>query len=361
MMKEQLFRYFFIGVFILLLYQILLILSPFYTGILGAIALTLIFFPLHRLILRAVGPKRGSLAAAVSTILVLVLIVIPFTLFTWVLIKEFKVLYPVIERFSSTIGSWRQGEYFIQAPFLKAVEIKLQAILDLAQIDLQRIVMATADRIFGTVASFGKKLPRNMFVFVFNMLIMIFTLFFLLRDGQSLFKKAKDLVPMDDKHKDHIASQLYLTVTAVVRGVFLVAVAQGTLAAAGFFMAGVPSPVVLGFGTVLLALIPFVGAAAVWLPISIYYMVSASVGKGIFLFLWGLLVVSLVDNFLRPILIGSKARLPILFLFFGILGGIKVYGPMGLFLGPLVVALMIAFIRIYREEFQKQTVKSAEQ
>ena len=159
---------------------------------------------------------------------------------------------------------------------------------------------------------------------------------------------------MDDKHKDRIATQLYLTITAVVRGMFLIAISKGTLAGIGFSIGQVPSPAVLGFVTMFLALIPFVGATVVWLPVSIYYLAQGSMGKGIFLLLWGALVVSLVDDFLRPILIGSRAKLPFLFLFFGILGGIKIYGPLGLFLGPLLVALVIAFIKIYREEYQYQ-------
>jgi predicted PurR-regulated permease PerM len=355
MNREQLFRYFFLGVFLFLLYQVLHILSPFYTGILGAIVLTLIFSPLHRMVLSAVGLKRTDTAAALSTILVIVLIVIPFIFLSWLLLNDFQTLISAIERLRGAIGSWRQGGHFIDVPWLNALETKFRAILDPAQIDLQSLITETANRMLDFAAGLGRKLPRNAFLFIVNLLIMIFTLFFLFRDGHSLFQKVKDLVPMDDRHKEHIASQLYLTVTAIVRGVFLVALAQGACAAAGFMIAGVPSPAVLGFCTVLSALIPLVGAAAVWLPVSLYYLILGSTGKGVFLFLWGALIVSLTDNFLRPFLIGSKAKLPILFLLFGILGGIKVYGPKGLFLGPLVVALVLAFIRIYREEYPQES------
>jgi len=354
MNREQLFRYFFIGVFLLLLYQVLLILSPFYTGILGAIVLTLISLPLHRLVLDILGRNRPSLAAAISSALVLVLIVIPVILFSWLLLNELNTVKPIIERFTYAVGNWSQGERFIEAHWFIAIEDKLREFLSLPNIDLQNLAKETANLVLAEAAGLGKKVPRNAFIFAINMLIMIFTLFFLFRDGHSLFRKFKDLIPMDIKHKDQIAHQLYLTVTAVVRGVFIVAVAQGTAAGIGFSMAGVPASVVLGFSTVLLALIPMVGAAAVWIPVSLYYFVQGLTGKAIFLCIWGLFVVSLVDNFLRPILIGYKARLPVLFLFFGILGGIKIYGPMGLFLGPLVIALVLAFIRIYREEYQKE-------
>lgn len=355
MPREQTFRIFFVIVFVLLVYQIARILSPFYTGILGAIVLTLIFFPLHRLILHGAGPHRPNTSAAASTLLVLTLIVVPFGFFAWLLFKELMALYPVMIHIGKTVEAWKHGdELFIKAPWLQSLDLKLQEFFDLTNINLQEVMSNIANSIVNFVAAFGKKVPGHIFLFVFNMLVMIFTMFFLFRDGENLFRKLKEILPMEQKHKDHIAEQLYLTVTAVVRGVFVVAVAQGTVAAIGFAIAGLPSPVALGFCTLFVALIPFLGAVSVWLPISIYYLLQGFIVKGIFLFVYGALVISLVDNVLRAFLIGSKAKLPILFLFFGILGGIKVYGPMGLFLGPLLIALVFAFIKIYREEYSHE-------
>lgn len=353
MTREQLFRFFSLGALLFLLYQALHILSPFYTGILGAIVLTLIFFPLHRLILKSIGPKNPNICAGASTLAVSALIVVPLFFLSWLLFHELTSIYPLMERIGNKISGWRHGEIFIDSQWLQTIQSQLQGIMDLTQIDLQKIATGTAETIIEVIANFGRKLPKNAFLTIINVLVMVFTMFFLFRDGAVLFRKIKELVPMEQKHKEQIASQLYITVTAVVRGVFVVAVAQGTLAGIGFFMARVPSPVSLGFCTTFVALIPVIGAGMVWLPVSLYYLIQGSIGKGVFLFLWGSLVITLVDNFLRPILIGSKARLPVLFLFFGILGGIKVYGPMGLFLGPLVVALVIAFIKIYQEEYSQ--------
>ncbi|MBI1882852.1 MAG: AI-2E family transporter [Chlamydiae bacterium] len=350
--REQLFRFFFLGVFLFLLYQIFHVLSPFYTGILGAIVLTLIFFPLHRLILKAMGPRHINWAATFSTSLIVIAIIIPFILLSWVLLNEVSALTPVIKHIGKTIEDWREGQMATESPWLKALQIKLNNVLDVSQVNLQKMLTEGATAIVKMILNIGKKLPRNAFVLLINILIMIFTLFFLLRDGQSLFKKAKELLPMEKKHKDQIADQLYITVTAVVRGVFIVALAQGLVAGIGFAIAGVPSPIVLAFTTTLSALIPLIGACAVWLPVCLYYLIKGSTFTWIFMAVWGFFVISLVDNFLRPLLIGSKTKLPMLFLFFGILGGIKVYGPMGFFLGPLVIALLFAFIKIYREEYR---------
>lgn len=351
MKREHLFRYFFLGVFLFLLYQILHILSPFYTGILGAIVLVLIFFPLHRFILRRCGMSRPNLSSCLSTGLVVLLIVLPFIFFTWIFIRELSGVLPVLERFGNTVSNWQRGGIAINIPWLKEIESTLSGLLGLVQTNFQGMVSDFLNKFIHFLTQIGKNLPKGALLFLVNIMVMVFTLFFLFRDGPTLFQRFKELVPMDEKHKDIIAHQLYITVTSVVRGVFIVALAQGTLAGIGYLLVGVSSPVALAFVTTLTALIPLVGPASIWLPVSIYYMTQGFPGRGIFLLIWGILVVSLVDNLLRPILIGSRAKLPILFLFFGILGGIKVYGPMGIFLGPLVVALLIAFIKIYREEY----------
>ncbi len=357
MTREKVFRYFFIAVFLMLLYQVLHILSPFYTGILGAVVLALIFFPLHREMNHRVGMNRPNLAAALSTLSTTLLIAVPLALVAQILFQELGSFQPVVEKVAAKVELWRQGQISIDIPWLGSVEARVQSILRLAHTDMQKLIIGAASRFFALAMDMTRTLPRNVFAGVINTLVMIFTLYFLFRDGPAIFKTVKDLVPMDPKHKDHIADQLYATVTAVVRGLFMVALAQGSSAGIGFLIAGTPSPVLLGFATAVASLIPFVGAIAVWLPIAVYYLMQGSVGKGIFLFLWGAGVVSIVDNFLRPYLIGSRAKLPILFLFFALLGGIKVYGFMGLFLGPLVVALVIAFIKIYREEYHHELLK----
>jgi predicted PurR-regulated permease PerM len=333
-----------------LLYQILCILSPFFTGILAAIVLTLIFFPLHRLILKVFRGHR-NLACVLSTTLVIVLIVIPFTFFTWLLVNEITNLVPVVKQFANTLDRWRHEDPTVQISWLRTLEMKFKGVLDLSQVDLQKMITETTKVIVKGIVDLGKKVPKNAFAFIINLLGMIFMLFFLFRDGPYLLSKAKELIPMEKKHKDQIANQLYLTVTAVVRGVFIVSAAQGFVAGIGYLIAGVPSAVLLSFATMFAAMIPLVGPMVIWLPVSIYYMFQGVTWQWIFLLAWGVLVVSLVDNFLRPLIIGNRAKLPMLFLFFSILGGVKVYGPMGIFLGPLVLALLLAFINIYREEY----------
>lgn len=354
MMREQLFRYFFLAVLLILLYEVLHILSPFYTGILGAVILALMFYPLHRLILKVTTPRRPNWAASMSVVLVIVLIIIPFTFLSWFLFNELSSFSSVIKHFVNTLVSWR-NETGTQPHWFQLIETKLAGILGISEARLQNFAVDLAEHVIQKGISFGKAIPAQAFKLFINLAIMIFTLFFLFRDGQNIFRKFKELIPMDTKHKDQITAQLYLTMTAVVQGIFLVAIVQGSAAAAGFYIAKVPSPMILGFITVFTSVIPFVGAPAVWLPVTIYYLIQGFIGKGIFLLLWGFFVVSLIDNVIRIYVVGTKAKLPILFLFFGILGGAKVYGPKGFFLGPLVVALVLAFIRIYREVYTQDS------
>ncbi len=348
--REQLIRVFFLAVFIYLIYEILHILSPFFGGILAAIVLTLIFYPLHVLIQKWVGVKRKNLAAFISSFFVIVSIVIPFIFFSWLLLNEITHLIPHIKGLGTTLETWsREGS---GQQWREWLEIKLKGVVDVSQINIQKMMTQAAGLGVKAIVSVSKKLPKNAFALIINLAGMIFTLFFLFRDGKSFFEWAKELIPMEKKYKDQIAYQLNLTVTAVVRGVFIVAAAQGAVAGIGFLIGQVGSSLVLGFATMFTALIPLVGAGAIWLPVGLYYLGQGMMGKAIFLLAWGFLVVSMVDNFLRPLVIGNRAKLPMLFLFFGILGGLKVYGPTGILLGPLVVALLMAFIRIYQEEYR---------
>ena len=155
---------------------------------------------------------------------------------------------------------------------------------------------------------------------------------------------------MPTDHVQSVGLRVYQTVTAVIRGALLTAGAQGALAMIGYLVAGVPLAVFFGVVTGIAAMIPVVGAGLIWAPIGIFVFIQ-SPGWGIFIFVWGFFVVSLVDNLLKPILIGSRARMPILLIFCGIIGGVNVYGVTGVIIGPILIAVLLAFITIYRETY----------
>jgi len=179
----------------------------------------------------------------------------------------------------------------------------------------------------------------------------VFTLFFLFRDGERMYRSLRDMIPMDPAHKDAIFSVLYQTLSAVTQGMVATAVAQGILTWVALWALDLPYTAFLGVAAGVLSLVPFVGAAGVWIPCTIYLAATGDFMRAIILLVYGSVVISMVDNILRPLLIGGQTRLPTLFLFFGILGGVQVYGVLGLFLGPVLLAIAMAFIRIYQEQF----------
>lgn len=352
-----LFRIFFFGAFAFLLYQLLRIVAPFLEGILVAITLALVFYPLHAKFL-SLCRGRKNLAAGSSVVALFLMVVLPILFFLGMLGRQTAALYPWIQ---TQVREVRQDprstiEDKLPAPVKKTWE-RVQTLMAESGTDPREAVLRMVEGVVGQASSLGAAVVKNVFVFIFQTVIMIFTLFFIFRDGPRLADRVVSLIPMETAYKTHILHRVTQTLTAVVRGMFLTASVQGLLAGIGFLAAGVQFSVVLGFATAFLALIPFVGAAAVWGPVGVYLFLKGSAVQGIGILLWGGLVVSMVDNFLRPFIIGEKAKLPVVFLFFGTLGGLQAYGPIGLLVGPLTVATVLAFSKIYGEQLPQPLLK----
>jgi predicted PurR-regulated permease PerM len=177
--------------------------------------------------------------------------------------------------------------------------------------------------------------------------ITLFVLFFLYRDCGAALEAARQLLPLSREEADRLFDRVASTITATVNGSLTVAAVQATLAGAVYAILGVPAAVLWGFFTFLAALIPVAGSPLVWVPITIYLALTGSVAKAAFLAAWGLLVVGSIDNLLYPWLVGDKLRMHTVPTFFSVIGGIALFGPVGLILGPLVLALAIAFLDVW--------------
>jgi predicted PurR-regulated permease PerM len=223
-------------------------------------------------------------------------------------------------------------------------------------IDLPALALTGANRASQFIAGQLTGIAKNLFVFLLDFLLMSFSLFFFFRDGEEFYRALRDLIPMEPEHKDAIFQQFYETVSAVVQGMAVTAVVQGVLAGIGFLIVGLPFSFFLGCASALSSLQPFGGAAVVWFPCTLYLFYSGTWGWGVFLLVYGIVVISGVDNIIKPWIIGERTKLPTLFLFLGILGGLQAYGFLGLFLGPVILATLVAFIKIYREEYAHRDV-----
>ncbi|MFA6002773.1 MAG: AI-2E family transporter [Elusimicrobiota bacterium] len=345
-------RLFFFGVFLFLIYHFLRLLAIFVAPITVAAALGIIFYPLHRFWSQPV--PRPNLTAALSTWTVLLLAILPVAVMSWFLLREADVVLPAAR-------AWLQGSSGAAGTGLpEKLAWSSEAVARVLpgwQSCLDGVFLSGVEQASQRLTTLGTQLLKNMVFVFFQTGVMIVSLFFCFRDGLRMMRVVADLVPMTPGNQGLIMENISRTLIALTRGVFITAAAQGILAGIGFLAVGVRFPILFAFATGFLAMVPFLGAALVWLPIGIYTAAKVSLAKGIFVLAWGALVVSLVDNLLRPILIGREARLPVLLLFFAIVGGLKTYGFEGMILGPLILVTVLTFVRIYREQYRSPTTE----
>ena len=350
--RRLLFRVFFFLVFGYLIYQLLLLFSPFLSALAGAATVVVLFHPLHVRIVRMVG-RRETLAAGLSTFLIILLVVVPFLLLGWLAVRQAAGVMPQVKAWTAEIQ--RPGEPRIERLLPQtAVDVIRTADSALGKwgIDFRDLLSTGLESLGTFAAQTGKAALGNVLGIVINVIVIVLAVFFFLRDGARMIRSVVSLVPMEAMHKELVVRRMDETFGAVVRGSILTAATQGLLAGIGFTITGLDYAVVLGLATFVFAFIPFVGAAGIWGPATIWLFMAEKTWQPWFLLAWGVLVISLVDNLLKPLLIGGRAKIPTFLLFFGILGGLKIYGLLGVFIGPLVLGLLTAFVTIYREQYQ---------
>ena len=352
--KQVMFRWFFFGVFAFLLYQLLLILSLFADVIVWAASLTLVFWPIHQSVQRRL-PGRLNSPAALTTGGVFLLVFLPILFIAWMVVVQSTQLYPTVLDWITVFRTEGIGKLVgIMPPFMQDYWQSINAYINqssvLSQFDLEQFILSNINTISLMVANFGAVTAGAILLGFINILLILTLMFFCFRDGERFLNWLFGIIPMSAVHAEAVALRVYLTVTAVIGSALITALIQGIIAMVGYLIAGVPLAVFFGVLTGFCAMIPVVGAGLVWLPIGIFVF-TQDTSWGIFLLVWGFFLVSLIDNFLKPILIGSRARIPILLIFCSIIGGANVYGVTGLLVGPILIAVLLAFITIYRESY----------
>ena len=328
-------------------YLLFRIFRPFFGPIYWAGLLAFMLFPINRR-LRAALRGRGGLAAALLTLGVTLGIAIPAAVGTVVFARQAVELG---QRLSATARRYQIGgvEDILRLPVLgSAIQwLEEHFHLDAAQIQAWTVQATQAavrfllehsdDLLFGALGLFA------------SLTLTLFILFFLLRDGDAIAARFKNLVPFDAKRKDRLDHHLQDVTRAVVYGTVVTALAQGALLGVGFEIAGVPSPVVFGVLAAIASFVPFVGTGLVWVPAVLYLYVQGAGWKTVFLLVWSAVVVGSADNFLRPLLVSGRARMSTLTVFFGVLGGLAAFGFIGLFVGPVILAFVQTLI-VFAEE-----------
>ncbi|MFN8641397.1 MAG: AI-2E family transporter [Candidatus Binatia bacterium] len=344
MRREQLFAVFFFA-FCFLLYQFYRILSGFVGPLSYAALLAFIFHPLYARVRDALGGREG-LAAGLMTAATLLLVVVPAFYLLAVVTTESVTLYedardfvtsPRLQQALTTLRESRLGQLAHDAGVR-------------AKIDLAALLVSTSQTVSGFLVAQAPAAAANVIGFLVSFFFAAFAMFFFFRDGGRMVAVVRDLVPMEVADKDVVMARFAETLAAVVLGSALTAAAQGVLGGIAYWTLGVPFAVLLAGATAFLSLLPY-GGPLVWVGVAVYLALSGDYVRASIMAAWGALVISSADDFIRPLVIGGRTQIPTVFLFFGILGGLQAYGFLGMFLGPAVIAILVAFARIYREQY----------
>lgn len=339
-------RLFFGVITLIVLYFSYLIVKPYLLDIFMALVL---FFTAKPLYLGLTRLLRGwkVLASALTCLILLLLILIP--LFSLVSIIATQAL-----EFSSQVTKGLQyGDLWTwvaaKIDAVKLYLIHLNLPLPPGDIDLAQIVQTAVSKASAFIYTNAIGLIKGFTVFFFDLVLTLFIAFFMFLQGDDFIKAIKGLSPLDPAHNDEILRETEITIKATLWGTVIVAVAQGTLGGVGFWIFGLPQPAFWGTVMIPASVIPVVGSTIIWGPAAVYLLFTGHVSAGVGLILWGGVVVSVIDNILKPILMKGSGETPSIFILFSILGGLTYFGMIGFILGPLILSFLLSLLRIYQK------------
>lgn len=333
--------------FLLLLVAIsaafLFVISPFAGAIFWAMVLAIVFQPVHAYFSRKMG-KRKTLAALVTLLLCVVMVILPLTLIAGSLVQQGTVLYAKINA-----GQFNAGVYFEQImDRLPAWAVKMLESVGMGDFaTLQQTITDAAAQGSKFIASQAVSIGQNTVDFMIGLGIMLYLLFFLLRDGDMLTARICEALPMSRLNTQYLLEKFTTVIRATLRGNVIVAATQGTLGGLLFWSMGISPALLWGVLMAFLSLLPAIGAAMIWGPVALYLLITGEIGKGVGMIAFGVLVIGLVDNILRPMLVGKDTRLPDYLVLISTVGGMALFGLSGFVIGPMVAALFLASWAIF--------------
>ena len=312
-----------------------------------AIILAVVFYPFHEHVLRRMKRRAGR-AALVSTLMLLLLFAVPTFIVTLLAANEALSVAHYLGRRSAEEGGFT---LFL----LTLADRPLHFIgnwVDLSKYDTRAIINSNAQRVSVWLLGFGANVLGGAARFVADILITFVIIFFLLRDGPQWAYRAGTFIPLSPEQVARLYRNIADTIIANVYGILSVGLAQGLLTGIAMRIAGLPSSLLLGLAAGFASIIPVVGSALVWAPAGIYLFANGATWKGVFVLVWGVAVISSVDNVIRPWVVGGRVELHPLVLLFFILGGVEAFGFLGLFIGPVVASVLTALADMLRQELR---------
>ncbi|MFL6624646.1 MAG: AI-2E family transporter [Sulfurifustaceae bacterium] len=326
-----------------LLYQIML---PFFAPLAWALFIAFLIFPIHTWL---AGKLRGhaSVSAALLTAATLVIVLGPLA----ALSAAFAAQVTELLQYAQQLASDRGASAFADIgtiPVLGRALDWAQQTFGVSLADIQGWAMQGTRTVLQFLASMGGKIFMGAVGTVIGFVLTMFLLFFTIRDGEQMLGTVRALIPASPANKNRLFKHLAAVTRAMVYGTGVTALTQGALVGIGFAIVGLPSPIVFGVLAALFALVPMAGTPVIWVPAVLILAAQQRWIAAIFLLGWGVLVVT-IDNVLRPYLVAGRAPVGTLTVFMGVLGGVSTFGAIGVFLGPVVLALVIALIRFTLE------------
>jgi len=328
----------------------LFLIRPFLIPIVLAAILVVLTYPGYAFLLK-VFRKKSYISSFVATLLLFLVLILPTGLILTLLVNQGVELISQINLDRPL--AWLNSSATLQNYLIPLTDF-LEKRLGL-QIDLPSIIIQGARQALHYVYSFSPAVLTTTTSFVFKFLVMHFSIFFLFVEGPSIIRVVMDLSPLKEGYEKRLVNESKKTVQATVYGYLVTALIQAILAGLGFWLAGFPAPLIFATLTYVMAMVPLVGTAAVWVPAVIWLFSTGKMGWGVFMSIYGFIIISGIDNIVKPLIIQGRTKIHPLIIFFSLFGGIQLFGPIGILLGPVLTALFFACIRIYREDFLTKT------
>lgn len=328
------------------------VLWPFYGAVFWGAIFALMFSPLFFRLLRKM-PQKRTLAAMLTVSFILVLVILPVGFISAMLAQEAASVYQRVQSGELSVSRYFQ-QVFDALPAWTTGLLERSGLNNLGLIQARISESLTKGSQFIATQALG--IGQNAFDFFVSFFIMLYLLFFFLRDGSALSRRIREAIPLEADIKRNLFSKFTTVIRATVKGNIAVAMLQGALGGLIFWILGIHAPVLWGTLMAFLSLLPAVGAALVWIPVAIYFLATGAVWQGVVLIAFGVLVIGLVDNILRPVLVGKDTKMPDYVVLVSTIGGMSLFGLNGFVIGPVIAAMFMAAWDIFAKARQDEPV-----
>lgn len=333
--KKHLQTLFFFGLLIATVVLVFFVLRPFFYALILAATLAVVFNPLYEKILHFLK-DRGSLAALFTIFIVVIIVLIPLTFFSVKVFDESLNLY-------TQITGPDRNTLFLENKLFVSIQKMIGTWIPSFSFDLSQYTERLISWVLGNLGRIFSSVTQILIGFF----VSILAFYFFLKDGKKIREALFAYSPLSDVYDKKIFDTLAATVSSVMKGTLVIAILQGIIAGIGFLIFGVPNPALWGLFTIVAALIPLVGTMLVIIPATLYLLFQGNFIFAIGMFAWGALFVGMIDNILRPKIIGKYIRIHPFLIFLSVIGGLQFFGPIGFLLGPIVISLLFVLLDIY--------------